>query len=286
MERLQVLVTLKRRNRSFNLSLPLYYLYLTCAVVIGFMFFSGALTRFLVNRWTDKGLLNRLVAENSLLRSRLAAYEAATDSFRTFLTAVERMDNRLRAAINLNLIPADVRRMGIGGTAPRTPVPSVDELLRRAGFEERSMAEIAAAVSRQKERLRNLPSIWPVQGWVTSGFGMRDDPWTGSRSMHQGMDIVAPPGTPIVATADGRVSFTGWRPGFGRVVEIDHGYGIQTFYGHCQSIKVNQGARVNRGQPIATVGSSGRATGTHLHYGVRLNGNWVNPASYILSTTP
>jgi len=283
MERLQVLVTLRRRNRFLNLSIPLYYLYLLGAVVVGFVFFGGGLTRVLVNRYTDRGLLRRLLTENGVLRDRLAFYEAAVDSFRNFLGAVEQMDNKLRAAVNLNLIPSDVRLMGVGGSQPVSPVPAVDELIRRAGFEARSMAEIGAAIGQQQERLRCLPSIWPVQGWVSSGFGYRTDPFTGERAMHQGLDIVAPSGTPIVAPADGRVSFSGWKPGYGRVLEIDHGYGIQTFYGHCRSLLRSVGAQVKRGQVIATVGTSGLTTGPHLHYGVRRNGQWVNPADYILS---
>lgn len=283
MERLQVLVSLKHRNRAVSLSVPLRYLYLAAAVAVGFLFFSGVVTRFVVRRFSPAGRLTQLVAENSLLRRQLEAYSAAVDTFRQFLALTEQMDNRLRAAVNLNLIPADVRLLGIGGTTPAAEVPEAAELLRRVDFDERSLAEISNAVSLQQARLRSLPSIWPVHGWVTSGFGYRSDPFTGSSEMHNGLDIVAPAGTPIVAPADGRVVFAGWKMGYGRAVEIDHGWGIITFYGHCQSILTRDGATVKRGRTIATVGSSGRATGTHLHYGVKLNGNWTNPGNYILS---
>ncbi|MCL6465531.1 MAG: M23 family metallopeptidase [candidate division WOR-3 bacterium] len=283
MERLQVLVHLTRRNKALTVSFPIYYIYVAVAVIFGFFVFSGAFTRFVVNRFTDRGLLNHLIAENSRLSKQLTAYAAAVDSFRQFLAFTEQMDNKLRAAVNLGLVPADVRLMGIGGNQPPTPAPEVDELLRRAKFTQRSLLEIDRAVTKEQERLKCTPSIWPVQGWVTSGFGYRQDPFTGKREMHAGMDIVAPRGTPIVATADGKVVYAGWKSGFGKTVEIDHGWGIRTFYGHCNTIRVAVGKRVKRGEVIATVGATGQATGNHLHYGVTVNGNWVNPADYILS---
>ncbi|NPV14112.1 M23 family metallopeptidase [candidate division WOR-3 bacterium] len=283
MERLQVLVHLTRRNKALSLSFPIYYIYFAIAVLFGFFVFSGAFTRFIVNRFTDRGLLNHLIAENSRLSKQLTAYAAAVDSFRQFLTFTEQMDNKLRAAVNLGLVPADVRLMGVGGVQTPSPAPEVDELLRRAKFTQRSLLEIDRAVTRQQERLKCTPSIWPVQGWVTSNFGYRQDPFTGRREMHAGMDIVAPRGTPIVAPADGKVVYAGWKSGFGRTVEIDHGWGIQTFYGHCNTIRVTVGKRVKRGEVIATVGATGQATGNHLHYGIKVNGNWVNPADYILT---
>ncbi|MCX7732510.1 MAG: M23 family metallopeptidase [candidate division WOR-3 bacterium] len=283
MERLQVLVTLTRRNKALSLSIPLHYIYITVAVIFGFLFFSGAVTRFIITRFTQRGLLNRLIAENNILNQKLAAYTAAVDSFRQFLAFTEQMDNRFRSAVNLQLVPADVRKMGVGGYQPATVAPEVDELLRRANFARQSLLEIDRAVSTQQDRIRHLPSIWPVQGWVTSGFGNRKDPFSGRYEFHEGMDIVAPRGTPIVATADGRVISSGWRAGYGRTVEIDHGWGIRTFYAHCQTVRVSPGKMVKRGEVIATVGATGLATGNHLHYGIMVNGRWVNPADYILT---
>ncbi len=283
MERLQVLVNLTKRNRALSLSIPLNYIYIGIAVALGSMFFSGALTRFIIDRFTSRGMLHRLMAENNILNQKLAAYAAAVDSFRQFLAFTEEMDNRLRSAINLNLLPADIRKLGVGGYYPSSPAPEIDELLRRAKFTQQSLLEIERTVNEQKDRLNYLPSIWPVQGWVTSGFGYRQDPFSGRREFHQGMDIVAPRGTPIVATANGRVVYAGWKAGYGKSIEIDHGWGIRTFYAHCHTIKVSEGKQVKRGEIIGTVGATGQATGNHLHYGVMVNGKWVNPANYILS---
>jgi murein DD-endopeptidase MepM/ murein hydrolase activator NlpD len=257
-DRLQVLVALKRRNRFLNLSVPAYVLYLAGIALAGLVVFGV----FAIVRAPDSARLARLVAENASLRKQVEYYNAAADTFRRFLTAAEQLDNKLRTAVNLSIIPADIRQMGIGGAEPFTPELRVDNLLRRVRLEQQSLADIETAVNTQEQRLQNLPSIWPVQGWVASGFGYRRDPFTGRRTLHPGLDIVAPAGTDIVATANGRVVYSGWKSGWGRCVEIDHGFGIHTF---------------------ATVGSSGRSTGVHLHYGVILNGSWTDPGNYILT---
>jgi murein DD-endopeptidase MepM/ murein hydrolase activator NlpD len=283
LERLQVLVALKRRNRFLNLSVPAYAIYLGIAGLVAILVCGSLLGSFAVSRLTDSQRAGRLARENSQLKATVAAYAAALDTFRQFMVAAEQMDNKLRASISLPLIPGDIRLMGIGGSQPSSPEPRVDAMLRRVRFEQQSLAEIKAALKDQESRLQNVPSIWPVQGWVASGFGYRIDPFTGSRAMHPGLDIVAPTGTPVAATGAGRVIYAGWKPGWGRCIEIDHGGGIKTFYAHCRSLKVNGGQRVVRGDVIATVGNSGRSTGTHLHYGVLAGGNWVNPDNYVLT---
>jgi murein DD-endopeptidase MepM/ murein hydrolase activator NlpD len=283
LERLQVLVALKRRNRFLNLSVPTYAIYLGIAGVVALLVLGSLLGSLAVSRLTDHGRLGRLARENTDLKAKVAAYAAAMDTFRQFMARTEQMDNKLRASISLPLIPGDIRLMGIGGSQPPSPEPRVDAMLRRVRFEQQSLAEIEAAVRQQESRLQNVPSIWPVQGWIASGYGRRPDPFTGARVMHPGLDIVAPTGTPIEATGAGRVVYAGWKAGWGRCVEIDHGGGIRTFYGHCRSLSVSDGQKVSRGDVIATVGSSGRSTGTHLHYGVLLGGNWVDPNNYVLT---
>jgi murein DD-endopeptidase MepM/ murein hydrolase activator NlpD len=281
-EPLQVLVALKRRNRFLNLSVPAYAICLGIAGVVALLVLGSLLGSFAVSRLTDNGRVGQLARENTTLKAQVAAYAAAMDTFRQFMAKTEQMDNKLRASINLPLIPGDIRLMGIGGSQPPSPEPRVDAMLRRVRFEQQSLVEIEGAVKEQEFRLKNVPSIWPVQGWVTSEYGYRRDPFTGSRTLHPGLDIVAPGGTPVVATAAGHVTYAGWKSGWGRCVEIDHG-GLKTFYAHCRTLTVNTGDDVYRGDEIATVGSSGRATGTHLHYGVVANGSWTNPGNYTLS---
>jgi murein DD-endopeptidase MepM/ murein hydrolase activator NlpD len=283
LERLQVLVALKRRNRFLNLSVPAYAIYLGIAGVVALLVLGSLLGSLAVSRLTDHGRVGRLARENRDLQAQVAAYAAAMDTFRQFMARTEQMDNKLRASISLPLIPGDIRLMGIGGSQPPSPEPRVDAMLRRVRFEQQSLAEIEAAVRQQESRLQNVPSIWPVQGWVASGYGRRPDPFTGARVMHPGLDIVAPTGTPVEATGAGRVVYAGWKAGWGRCVEIDHGGGIKTFYAHCRTLKVSSGENVFRGDVIATVGSSGRSTGTHLHYGVIKGGNWADPDNYVLT---
>ena len=284
MEKLQLWVALKRRNRAISLTVPVAGLYVAVFTIVALLVLSGFLVQRHLSRNTDYGRLQQLVQENYSLKSRLTAYSAAVDTFRGFLALTEEMDNRLRAAGDLYLIPAEARRMGVGGALPDEREPDdLGELLRRTRFSRRSLDEVETKLKSRTAELSRIPSIWPVQGWVTSPFGMRRDPFTGRRVMHDGMDIVAPHGTPIVAAADGRVTFSGWKSGWGRVVEIDHGNGVLTQYAHCQSVRVNAGDTVTRGKIIATVGSSGRATGTHLHYGVRRGGAWVNPRNFIVN---
>jgi murein DD-endopeptidase MepM/ murein hydrolase activator NlpD len=129
-----------------------------------------------------------------------------------------------------------------------------------------------------------LPSGMPVaQGYMASGFGERSDPINGHEAVHLGLDFDAPAGTPVLAVAEGVVSFVGAKPGYGNVVEIDHGNGYMTRYAHNSAIVAEAGARVHAGDTIAKVGSTGRATGPHCHFEVWLNGRPVNPIAYVKS---
>ena len=129
-----------------------------------------------------------------------------------------------------------------------------------------------------------VPSSKPVMAATyTSGYGVRSDPFRGSAAMHAGIDLAAPTGTMIYATADGVVDRAEWSGGYGNMVEIDHGKGLQTRFGHLSRILVKAGERVTRGMPIALMGSTGRSTGSHLHYEVRIDGRAVNPVPFLQS---
>ncbi|MBC7985980.1 MAG: M23 family metallopeptidase [Sphingomonadaceae bacterium] len=130
-----------------------------------------------------------------------------------------------------------------------------------------------------------IPSIKPVASYrLTSSFGTRSDPFAGSRRMHNGLDMAGPLGTPIYATADGIVGRAQWVGGYGNYIEVNHGGGIQTRYGHLSEILVGTNVRVTRGQLIGRMGSTGRSTGSHLHYEVRIEGRPVNPTPFLTST--
>jgi len=149
-------------------------------------------------------------------------------------------------------------------------------------LQEEELTKLNEYINSQTALLASTPSIAPVTGWVTSRFGYRRDPFTGKRDLHDGLDIATRTGTTIIAPADGIVIYTGYKPGYGMLVVIDHGYGITTRYGHCSKFYVVHGDKVKRGMPIAAVGNTGRSTGPHLHYEVRINGVAVNPEKFIL----
>jgi len=145
------------------------------------------------------------------------------------------------------------------------------------------LQQLLSTLSQQKSLLSSVPSVSPVpSGWITSGYGIRISPFTGKRSIHRGLDIAGPIGTPIYAPADGVVIFSGVKDGFGNFIMIAHGLGVVTRYGHNHQNTVAPGQKVRRGEQIATVGRTGRTTGPHLHYEVLVNGRNQNPKKFIL----
>ncbi len=158
----------------------------------------------------------------------------------------------------------------------------IDWLSKEATIQEQSLQELSLAAEKKSSRWAATPSIWPVKGWVTSGFGPRVSPFTEKPAWHDGLDIGAAANAPIQAPAQGRVTAVGFDPKLGILVKLDHGFGIETVYGHLAKSLVKEGQRVKRGEAIALVGSSGLATGPHLHYMVKVNGQALDPVKYIL----
>lgn len=155
-------------------------------------------------------------------------------------------------------------------------------LYRDTELEQQSVEELFEVLKGRKLQLAATPSIMPVRGWVTSHFGYRVDPFNGRRALHKGMDIAARRGVPIMVPAEGVVSFAGRYGSFGNTIKIFHGYGVSTLYAHLGDVVVRPGQKVKRGDIIGTVGSTGRSTGTHVHYEVSLHGVRVDPKKYIL----
>ena len=149
-------------------------------------------------------------------------------------------------------------------------------------FRERSFRELKKFLEEKRSALASTPTIWPVKGLVTAGYGYRRSPFTGQREMHEGLDIAAPLGTAILATADGIVSFVGPLSAFGNVVFLNHGHGFTSFYAHVSTSRVKEGQQVMRGDVVAYVGMTGRTTGPHVHYDVQVNGTTVNPMKYVV----
>lgn len=159
----------------------------------------------------------------------------------------------------------------------------IERAIQETQAREQSVLSLWESLADRQSLINATPNIKPARGWISSTFGYRTSPITGKLAMHAGLDIAASPGSPIYAPADGIVSFAGWDEGYGKLVSIDHGFGVNTRFGHNSQIYVRVGQRVSRWDVIAAVGNTGRSTGPHLHYEVRVNGIPRNPMLYILN---
>jgi len=180
---------------------------------------------------------------------------------------------------------ARTRREAVQGAGEGGPAPSFlsEEIPGRVASLERVGEELFRNYQGLTSMIASTPSGWPVRGWITSEYGERISPYTGEvGSVHQGVDIANKLGSPIVAAADGMVLYAAWTPGgYGKMVEIAHGYGYSTRYGHCSRLRVTAGQRVRRGEVIAYLGATGNATGPHVHYEIRLYGVPVAPRPFM-----
>lgn len=244
----------------------------------------------------------RLGQQNEALRQELSSLRGEVADLEGTLDDLARRDADMRRVAGLDSLGEDVLRVGVGGPGLATPGshplyeldPSLGEdafavgydleaLERRALLLSESMAEADDSLRAHRDLLKATPSILPTAGLLSSRFSrQRQHPLYDRTLPHEGVDISATRGTPILAAADGRVTRAGWVGGYGQMVEIDHGFGYVTRYGHASRVMVRVGERVERGAVIAQVGNSGIATSPHLHYEVRLNGRARNPMNYVL----
>jgi murein DD-endopeptidase MepM/ murein hydrolase activator NlpD len=174
-------------------------------------------------------------------------------------------------------------RVGSGGPYDRLP-GTQDTLYLQGDVIGKRLDEVESSLQTRSLVFSATPSLAPVTGLMTDGFGRRRDPFTGRRAFHRGLDISARRGTPVVAPADGVVVYSGRNGGLGKMVRVSHGFGYTTVYGHLDSIDVEVGDEIQRGDAIGTLGNSGRSTGPHLHYEVHVDGKAVNPLYYFLAT--
>ncbi|MCJ7546989.1 MAG: M23 family metallopeptidase [Deltaproteobacteria bacterium] len=228
--------------------------------------------------------------------THIASLKSQVEEFQQEIQRLKEFDVKLRIIANLENAQETGSFLAVGGlTSPsREPLQGgiadtqrmkaeLDRLSTEAEFREKSFQELYSFLEGKKRQLSSTPSIWPVRGWLTSGFGYRIDPFTGLRQFHEGLDIANRLGTFIIAPADGIVSRCANSFGYGLTVEINHGYGIKTIYGHLSKAFVAVGHSVRRGERLAAMGNSGRATGPHLHYQVMLNDVSMSPMNYILN---
>jgi len=199
-------------------------------------------------------------------RRQIQNFADEINTLKSKLLVLSNFEKKIRIIANIKKPDDHDSLFGVGGSVP-------EDLDSQVPLKEK-----------HNSLMREMHSaIRPTKGWISSSFGYRKSPFTDLREFHKGMDIANRKGTPIVATADGIVTFTGYKTLLGRMIKIDHGYGMATLYGHLQKVLKKPGEEVKRGDIIAQMGDSGRCTGPHLHYEVLLNGIPVNPKKYILN---
>lgn len=233
--------------------------------------------------------VSTIEAENRKLRADKAEYEASLAKMGEQLTTIEGVAGKLAKAVGLKDLPSGHPAGGIGpADETRTETMFQEEsaaLTKRMANLDLSFDRLGMAWDQRLKVLASTPSLQPVGGYFSDGYGWRRDPIDGSREFHKGVDIVAPMGTPVHAAADGLVVSAGRRSGYGFMVQISHGYGMSTRYAHLSKLLVKAGQRVKRGDVIGDVGSTGRSTGPHLHYEVFRAGVQVDPRKYLGSAT-
>jgi murein DD-endopeptidase MepM/ murein hydrolase activator NlpD len=239
------------------------------------------------------------LAEIKNQRQQIQIFAKKIDALKARLVELNEFEKKIRIIANMENPDDEVGLFGIGGSKPedldtgielsekhnsllREMHDQVEQLAAAAVQQDQSFESLLEELSDQQNLLASTPAITPTKGWITSGFGYRKSPYTERREFHKGIDIAAPKGTPILATANGSISFTGRKGALGKVVSVDHGHGISTRFAHVQKILKKRGEKVKRGDIIALVGNTGRSTGPHVHYEVHVNGIPVNPKKYIL----
>jgi len=263
--------------------------------------------------WKAKSDVSGLYANQQALEIENSSYRSATQELSGQIESLQSAiaDLGARAALDptvartMDKLPALVKARAMGGTsAPLGATAKQDSpysrtlsalsnpddtfgLLRSLleGLESR-LQSVRTNVDKRNALANATPSIWPAQGWLTSTMGQRTDPLTGDSDYHSGLDIAGDKGQPIYATAAGVVTQAGYSGGYGNLIVIDHGFGLETRYGHLSSFVAHIGDHVKRGEMIARLGSTGRTTGAHLHYEVMANGRLLNPLQLLTQQKP
>ena len=260
---------------------------------LGFCFLATNVVAGLVASFVLHSRENQaLQTENTQLREHLSTLETRVAGVNERLSVLAETDKLLRLMSDLPVLDEDVRKVGVGGGIDETTIEpnpaeltysvwSLDRIQREIEIQKASFEEIHAQISENAAILDHTPTLRPVDGgYISSGFGIRRDPFTKRMAAHQGLDICEPIGTPVMAAAAGRVIFAARYYNYGKLVIIDHGNGYQTAYGHLSRIDVREGQLVTKRQDIGKVGDTGRATAPHLHYEVRQDGHPVDPSDY------
>lgn len=262
--------------------------FLIClAAVLGLLLAAGATAPHLfLKAQAQAQALERLKQDNHRLLEEKLHFEASLTELGEFVSTVEGRARSLAKAVGLKQVPSGSGGLGQPNPTYRDSIQGMldeelDALRSRTHGLQVSFNQLEEAWEARAKLLASTPNVLPVPGFCSDGYGWRNDPITGQREFHQGMDIVAPQGAPIRAPADGVITSASRMAGYGKLVQISHGNGYATRYGHLSEILVKSGQRVQRGHVVGRVGSTGHSTGPHLHYEVFKAGRRVNPSRYL-----
>ncbi len=270
-------------------------------VFLSFVFMSSIILFTLNHKYTKEiASLKLLTGENIDLMNQISNYYDQLDKLNLKLASLDKLEYKVRDFISESKDESVLRPVSVGGKEIDTMrdyyavsdrrekeffsnlSSSLDTIDDRIDVHNDSLTELTQYLEEKNFIMLSTPTIWPTRGWVSSKFGFRTSPFSGRRVFHEGLDIAARYGIDVRATAKGVVVFSGTRTGYGYIVTIDHGYGYLTRYAHNSQLLVKVGDKVEKGTPIAKVGSSGNSTGPHVHYEVLSNGIPVNPIKYIV----
>lgn len=281
-----------------SIKIPVRYIKCSLAgIAAAVLLIFGTLFNFhytAANATFDKAEYERLQQENGIQNQELRKLAEQTATLQENMNRLDTLDADIRRMMNT----ADVQQPSRAGNGlhnshyngqggPGRPLQLGDisqtlkDLQQAAQVREQSLLEIKARLAEKNAQFASTPSIWPCEGEITSRFGYRSSPFGGGGDYHPGIDIANSYGTVVHATAAGVVVFAGWYSGYGNLVQIDHGQGIVSLYGHNQALLVQVGQPVKKGDAISEMGSTGFSTGPHVHYEIRVNGTAVNPASFL-----
>jgi murein DD-endopeptidase MepM/ murein hydrolase activator NlpD len=270
--------SLHGRLRRIHIPHQVVYIILVLAMVGGFSIFG------FVSSYARMALkvanYNSLRKEADQLRTRYQNLQKVVNQTNEQLASLEIFATEVSAAYGIKQKLEGPSDIAAEGKLVPTFSESLDEYnyLRSSNLSRSSYA--------RRWHLNTRPNIWPVDGPLMSSFGQRTDPFSGEGALHKGVDISAPIGTPVRATADGVVTFADRSSGYGRLVVVDHGNGFETYYAHLSHIDVIEGQEIRQGEFVGAVGASGRVTGPNLHYEVRIAKTPVNPYRYLMAATP
>jgi murein DD-endopeptidase MepM/ murein hydrolase activator NlpD len=293
-DKLTVMLIPHSEKKIFNFQISIFTI---CFLVI---LLSGIVVTFFIST-------SRYTLTKKEMEKLVSAQEGNVTALRTFEDEIESLDKvvsdyktDIKDIIKILGASQSENIFGMGG--PETEIKNLSEIMglkTKSSYEDeietirRINADIVAServlenfkkfLAAREEIIKKIPNNWPLigGGFITSPFGMRRSPFTGKLAMHQGVDISWWPGAPVRATADGVVVFAGMKGGYGRTVQIQHEYGFQTLYAHCSSLRVYEGQKVQKGEIVAFLGRTGRATGFHLHYEVRIGTKAVDPMIFM-----